>query len=71
MRDIALKIILGCVLIGAALIIAQIWGFSLPEDISFKIIGTLCVVAVVAGLVAIIKSDLGSKKDLKDNNYID
>ena len=71
MRDICLKIILGCVLLGAVLIVAQIWGVILSGEIFFKILMTLGVVIVVSGLVVIIKSDLGSAKDLKDNNYLD
>lgn len=71
MRDICLKIILGCVLIGAVLVLAQIWGVVLSAELFTKILMTLGIIIVVSGLVLIIKSDLGNAKDLKDNNYID
>lgn len=71
MRDIFLKIILGCILIGAVLILTQIWGLFLSTTLLLKILATLGVIIIVSGLFLIIKSDLGNQKDLKDTNYLD
>ena len=71
LHNILLKILIACVLIGAGLFVAEIWGFSIGEDLLWKILGTLLVVTVASGLIMVAKNDLGNKKDLKDNNYLD
>ncbi len=71
LHNIFLKVIIACVVIGAALFVAEIWGLSIGEDLLWKILGTLFVVTVASGLVMVAKNDLGNKKDLKDNNYLD
>ena len=55
----------------AALMIAKIWGISLPEDLFFKILATLGVLILLFGFLMVANSDFGEKKKLKDENFID
>ena len=55
----------------AAIIIAKIWGFDLPEDLFFKILATLGVLIVLFGFLMVVNSDFGEHKKLKDEHYID
>ena len=55
----------------AALVILKIWGIPLPDDLFFKILGTLVVLIVLFGFLMVANSDFGEKKALKDKNYLD
>lgn len=58
--------------IGAAGVsILQIWTSFLAWEVFLKVLGTLGIVFVVLGLVYVMKADLGYKKKLKDDNYLD
>lgn len=63
--------LVGLVCAGAALIIAKIWGFELPEDLFFKIGSTLVVLILLFGFLLVVNSDFGQHKKLKDENYLD
>lgn len=56
---------------GAALCIAQLWFNIIPWDIFVKTIITLGILTILAGLVLVIKADLGQHKKMKDENYLD
>lgn len=55
----------------AGLAIMKIWGFELPEDLFFKIMGTLVVLILLFGFLLVVNSDFGQHKKLKDENYLD
>lgn len=56
----------------AALIsIAQLWFIIMTWDVFFKTLITLGILTVLAGLVLVVKSDLGTHKKMKDENYLD
>ena len=63
--------LVGLVCIGAGIIIMKIWGFSLPDDLFFKILGTLAVLILLFGFLLVVNSDFGQHKKLKDENYLD
>lgn len=66
-----LGILSGTVLIGAVVTIIEIWVQVLDWDNYLKLMGTLAIVFVVTGLLMVLKSDFGSVKKLKDDNYLD
>ena len=55
----------------SGLIILKIWGVELPDDLFFKILGTLGVLVLLFGFLTVVNSDFGEHKKLKDDNYID
>ena len=55
----------------AALMIMKIWGIELPEDLFFKIMGTLIILTLLFGFLLVVNSDFGQHKKLKDENYLD
>ncbi len=63
--------LVGLVCLGAALMIASIWGIALPEDLIWKIGGTLVVLILLFGFLLVVNSDFGQHKKLKDENYLD
>ncbi len=71
MHQTLLKAIIIMVCLGAAISIAQIWAVFLPWDIFFKALITLGILILLAGFILVIKSDLGSHKKMKDENYLD
>ena len=71
MHQYMLKAIIAMVSGGALLSIAQIWGPILSWDNYFKIVITLSILVVLAAFILVVKSDLGSHKKMKDENYID
>ncbi len=58
------------VLIGAVTLM-QIWVPFISWDIYIKLIGSAVVIGIVLGLIVVLKSDLGEKKKMKDENYLD
>ena len=71
MHQTLLKAIIIMVCVGVLLFIAQIWLTIMPWDMFFKAIITLGVLTLLAGFILVIKSDLGSYKKMKDDNYLD
>lgn len=63
--------VIGCVLLGAAITILQMWTMMFEWSAFIKILGTLGIVLLVAGFLLVVKSDFGDHKKLKDENYID
>lgn len=63
--------LVGLVCVGAAMIIAKIWGIELPDDLFLKIMGTLVVLILLFGFLLVVNSDFGQHKKLKDENYLD
>lgn len=63
--------LVGTVVAGAALIIAKIWDIPLPDDLFFKIIATLVILAILFGFLLVVNSDFGQHKKMKDKNYLD
>jgi hypothetical protein len=66
-----LFILIACVAIGAATTIAEIWFVILGWDIYAKAMLTLTIIFVVTGFFMVVKTDFGSVKKLKDDNYLD
>ncbi len=65
------QIIVGCVMLGAALTIAQIWtGFIIWDDF-IKIAATLGIVIIALGFVLVAKADFSEHKKMRDDNYLD
>lgn len=64
-------ILIGLVIAQAALTVGQIWGPIIDWGTYLKVTATLGLAFLVIGLVIVIKSDLGNKKKLKDENYLD
>ncbi len=63
-------IIIGLAIMGASLIILQIWGVDLGE-LLYKLLATIGVLILLAGFLLVVKSDFGEHKRLKDQNFID
>ena len=55
----------------AGIVIAQIWGITLPDELFFKILATLGVLILLFGFLMVVNSDFGQHKKLKDDNFID
>lgn len=66
-----LMTLIGSVLLTAALTILQIWFNIIGWDNFMKAIGTLAIVFVLVGFLMVVGHDFGSKKKLKDENYLD
>ncbi len=65
------QIIVGCVLLGALLTIAQIWTGFITWDDFMKIAATLGIVIVALGFVLVAKADFSEHKKMRDDNYLD
>ena len=67
----ALSLFLVALAVAAALIIIlHIWGVDLGA-LFYKLLGTIGVLAVLAGFVLAVKSDFAEHKRLKDENFLD
>ena len=71
MHKYLLGTLVGSVLLAAALTIAQMWFDLIDWDNFLKALGTLAIVFVLSGFLMVVGHDFGSKKDLKDKNYLD
>lgn len=71
MDKIVMNILIALLVIIGALTLVQIWVPVVSWDIFFKLAGSAAVIAVILGLIVILKSDLGEKKKMKDENYLD
>lgn len=63
--------LVGLVVLGAALIVLQIWGVLLDGDFFFKLMGTIVVLIILIGFLLVVRQDFGEHKRLKDQNYLD
>lgn len=70
MNKLLLNILIGLVVMGAGVIVLQIWGVSFG-DIFFKLLGTIGVLILLVGFLMVVKLDFSEHKRLKDQNYID
>lgn len=59
------------VAIAAIMTVLQIWTSVISWDVYMKAMMTLGVFSVGCGLLLMIVSDLGKKKKMKDENYLD
>lgn len=65
------KSIVVLTILGAALVLAQIW-LSLFETVVFvKLLVTLLIVGGVVTFIIAVKSDMSDEKKLKDDKYLD
>lgn len=71
MNKTLLNIFIAMVVTAAGLVIAQIWFEFMTWDIFVKILMTFGILGLLIGFLLVVQSDFGSKKDLKDNHYID
>lgn len=71
MHKILMRVIIGCVLLGALLTILQIWTDFIVWDAFIKIAATLGIVIIVAGFVLGAKYDFSEHKKMRDENYLD
>jgi len=71
MNTIYFKALIGTAVIAAILTIIQIWLPLLSWDVYTKVLGTLAIIFVLIGFLMAIKSDFGTDKKLKDDNYLD
>lgn len=63
--------LLALVTVGAFLVILWIWGFGFDPTLLFRLLATVGVLIVLAGLFLVIKADFSEHKRLKDQNFID
>ncbi len=63
--------VIGMVIFGGLLTVAKIWFPVMAWDTYIKVMMTLGLLILVAGLVMILRADLGEHKKLKDENYLD
>lgn len=71
MHRALLIVIIGLVIAGAVLALAQMWLAVLSWEIFVKAMVTIAVLVTALGLVLALKSDLAENKKLKDENYLD
>ena len=71
MHKTLVQIIIGCVLLGAALTVAQIWTGFITWDGFMKIAATLGIVILALGFVLVAKADFSDHKKMRDENYLD
>ena len=71
MHRLIVAFIVGLAVLGAALLILQIWGVLFDPSFFMKLLGTIAVLIVLAGFLLVVRSDFSEHKRLKDQNYID
>lgn len=72
MNRVLLIAIISMVVAGAMLTLVQIWAPGvIAWEFFVKLMITLVILTVLAALVLVLVSDLQSKKELKDKNYLD
>lgn len=64
------KSIVAIVVLGAALILAQLWFDVFPEAVFGKLLVTLLILGGVVSFIIAVKQDLSEEKKLKDDKYI-
>lgn len=71
MNKIFMNILIALLVLIGALTVIQIWVPFVSWDVYLKLVGTAAIVAIVLGLIVVLKSDLGEKKNMKNENYLD
>jgi amino acid transporter len=71
MHKLFLALLVATVALAAAMAIGQMWFSIFSADVFFKALATLAILFVVFGFFMVVKSDFGSFKKLKDQNYLD
>lgn len=71
MHKYLLIVLIASVALAALIAIGQMWFVWFAPDVFFKALATLAIVFVVTGFFMVVKSDFGSIKKLKDQNYLD
>ncbi len=71
MHRFLIGLLIGLVVLGATLIILQIWGLLFDGAFLLKVLGTIGVLILLAGFLLVVKLDFGEHKRLKDQNYLD
>ena len=66
-----MHILIGLLVLIGVITLIQIWVPFISWDVYLKLFGSAAVVAIVLGLIVVLKSDLGQKKKMKDENYLD
>jgi hypothetical protein len=70
-QSLPFKVLVGTVVLAAVLAILQMWFMVFSWDIFIKILGTLGIIFLLVGFLMAVGSDMGNKKNLKDQNYLD
>lgn len=64
-------ILIGLVVLGAALVVMSIWGLFIDGGLLFKLLSTIGILILVIGFLLVVRMDFGEHKRLKDNDFID
>lgn len=64
-----LALVGGCVLMGAAVILLNMWGIEIGSELMGKILGTVLLVALTAAILIAIMSNMRDEKKDKDNYF--
>lgn len=65
------KSIVVIVVLGAALVLAQMWFNIFSLEVFWKLLVTLAIVGSVASFIIAVKQDLSDEKKLKDDKFLD
>lgn len=72
LHRILLISIISMIILSGFLTIVMLWSpTTIGAELFFKLILTMGILTVLAGLTLILKADLGQHKKLKDENYLD
>jgi len=71
MHKLFLILLVATFILAAGIAIGQMWFSIFSGDVFFKALATLAILFVVLGFFMVVKSDFGSFKKLKDQNYLD
>ncbi|MGE3713744.1 MAG: hypothetical protein AB7F82_04350 [Alphaproteobacteria bacterium] len=64
-----LALVAVCVMIAALIVLLKIWGINLNDEFFGKLLGTLAVVGLAAGILFAIMSNIRDEKKDKDNFF--
>ena len=71
MNKIVMNTLMALIVVIGVLTLVQIWVPLVDWDVYLKLVGSAVVVSIILGLILILKSDLGEKKKMKDEHYLD
>ena len=71
LNRILLIAIITMVIAGGLLSIVALWIPVIDPEVYWKLMVSLGILTLLAGLVMVLKIDLGEHKKLKDENYLD
>lgn len=66
-----LKSLIALVLLGAGLVLAQMWLDLFDTSVFIKLLATLGILCLVLGFVIAVRQDLSREKKLKDDKFVD